>query len=328
MVECRACGGDLLKPLFSCAVHAVTLNLRVANRRTPPFDHYPSCLTCRQYEPHPDPPHIVIDPAKLWAGRCFNCGLIVHQGRRLLVYRKEWSNARCIIAELGDDWQPVANTPIVFRGQAGQEDPRLFHYRGRLHMSYTAYDGSITSVGYVRLRDDLSVEASYLPTLTPRNEWEKNWTFFEHDDGLYAVYWAAPHVVIRVNEARAERAYESAWVPPWTWGEMRGGCSPVRVGDEFYHFFHARLPADSGTYSVGLYTFEAQPPFRPLRMIRRPLALARREQRPEPDIATVVFPGGAVLDGAMWRIAAGWMDSQCRIYSWPAEQIEAELRPV
>jgi predicted GH43/DUF377 family glycosyl hydrolase len=198
-----------------------------------------------------------------------------------------------------------------------------------LHVSYTSYTGRITSVGYVRLRDDFTVEAAFMPVLRGRREWEKNWVCFEHDDDLYAVYWSAPHTIIRINENRAERAYESAWSPPWTWGEMRGGCSPVRVGDEFYHFFHARMPQHGGTYSLGLYTFEAKPPFRPLRMIARPLVLVQPEiDRPAPGVAAVVFPGGSVLDGSTWRIAAGWLDAACRLYEFNAAELERELRPV
>ena len=332
-VKCDTCQGDKYKPTFKCAVHGTTAkDTTITGRAT--------CLFCREYEgpliqlaaPLPaDAPLTIltIDPAKLLPGRCFNCSLIIHKGRRLLAYRKEWASARIVIAELGDDWQPIANHRIYWGDRHhGHEDPRLFTYRGDLYLSYTGYNGSTTSVGYVRLRDDLTATAAWMPDLHGRKHWEKNWQFFEHDDGLYAAYYPSPHTILRIQGVHAERAYESVWRPDWQWGEMRGGASPVRVGDEFYHFFHARMPAHNGQYSLGLYTFEARPPFRPLRMIPRPLILARPEERPEPGIATVVFPGSATLLNGQWIVGAGWMDSACRLYFFDAAEVERELRPV
>src|SRR5256885_12693044 len=49
---------------------------------------------------------------------------------------------------------------------------------------------------------------------------------------------------------------------------MRGGAAPVRVGDEWWCFFHDRVESGGHRiYRAGLYTFAAAPPFRVLRLI-------------------------------------------------------------
>ncbi len=322
-IGCAACRGRVEIKVLACTLHR---ECTVATE----LDGVKCCAGCAN---HSDdrPIFTPIDQGRLLPGHNFNCSIAAHQGRRLLAYRRSWSNARIRMAILGTDWQPtqcLREAWIDPPGYRGHEDPRLFTFRGRLHCSYTAYDGRKTDVGYQRFRDDLTAETGWVLDVPGRRAWEKNWAFFEWESQLFAVYTPTPHVVLRVDGGRVERAYETAWAPHYPYGEMRGGASPVQVGDEFFHFFHSRRDGDNGTYGVGVYAFEARPPFRPTRFCRTPLVMAEVRERPDPATATVVYPGGAVLDGETWRVACGYMDAGMRIYEFDAAMIDRKLRPL
>lgn len=208
----------------------------------------------------------------------------------------------------------------------GREDPRLFTFRDRLHVAFTGVDGpqGPTHQLYARLRSDLSVDRVWAPEYERRRSWEKNWSFFELDRRLYAVYSIAPHVVLRVDDDRVTAVYETLPALAWFGGHQRGGASPVRVGEFFYSFFHGCKDVQGKRkYSVGVYKFEAKPPFRPVAMTPDPLYWAPYC----PDYyADVVFPGGATLEDGVWTVTAGADDRRLEQYTWRHTNVERLLR--
>ncbi len=320
---CPSCQGSVEIKLRSCGRHGQCSTHKQLQ------DGTPCCLACGDYTPVPPTEYLTVDSGRLIPGHNFNCTMIDYQGRRLFAHRQAWSQARIRFAELGSDWQPVRSWGSDWRADLrewGQEDPRFFVFRDRLHLTYTSYDTRITTPAIVRFSADLSPESASLLTLRNRNSWEKNWMPFEWGGELYAIYSVQPHVILQFREANVERVYETGNPMPWSWGELRGGCPPVRVGDEYYHWAHARIPQDHGLYSVALYTFEAKPPFRVTRYCPWPLLRALQSERPHAGMPAVIYPGGAILDRDTWRVACGWMDASCRIYSFDAGQIERSLK--
>ncbi len=112
----------------------------------------------------------------------------------------------------------------------------------------------------------------------------------------------------------------------------------MRVGNEFYHWFHGlRRTKRAGTphgdwyeYSVGLYTFDARPPFKVRRMTPRPVWLgdpAKLSLNATPD-KSVIYPGSCLFDGTKWLVAAGHQDAECVVGSFDAADIERQLVPV
>jgi predicted GH43/DUF377 family glycosyl hydrolase len=327
-----------------CALHGTTTLL--------------GCADCPDHQPDIATPErtVRISPSRLIAnhpegvpappGEAFNPSVLLTPSGPLLVVRRHWDNARIGVCRLGDDLQPKElpsplNLGIHREDRGSQEDPRLFWFRGRPHVSYTGYsfwgqtEGMVASVCYARLSPDgMRVEQSWYPHLEGRQHWEKNWAFFEWERELFAVHTTAPgHRVLHIQEGRAYPFTERFWSPAWAHGVMRGGAAPVRVGEEFWCFFHAVQHLEGAhqnkRYVAGLYTFEARPPFRPLRLLPVPLLLMEDDTRPKTGYAgpNVVFPGGAYLNQGGWTVACGVHDSYCDLVQFDHDELQRLLQP-
>jgi len=235
--------------------------------------------------------------------------------------------------ELRDDLTPAPGRSVKLNlshplAGWGREDPRWFVFRDRLHVCFAGVQGKTgpTQILYARLRDDLTTEAVWA---CPKfgETWQKNWGFFEHDNDLYAVYSIRPHVVVRVEGERAWVVAESPNPLPWSGGLLRGGASPVRVGDRFVSWFHGRRKyAGRLTYTTGVYEFEAAPPFSPLRMTPHPVKVGDPETRPADWYCDNWFACGAVADGDAWLVSAGAHDRWIEIARWSAPRISEACR--
>lgn len=277
-------------------------------------------------------------------GAKFNGCLVRHEGRLLLSYRAihrfvppvfRWS--RIYIAGLSEDYRPLWSKALRVPEQdrlppdASIEDPRLFAYRGQLYCTYV-----VCTHNWDRARQEVTrLDAGYdaaAPFVPPRHRHpiEKNQVFFESEGGLYCVY--APHEL----HVLGERAFVQVTRWPlmkWPYGVPHGSTAPALFRGEWYSFFHSfTLPADNPFwtfrhYHVGVYTFEARPPFRVLRYTPHPILSARDESPKAANLPHVIFPSGAFVEGDRWVVSAGINDSECRILHVPVEEIESRLRP-
>lgn len=267
----------------------------------------------------------------------FNAGLIRFKGRLLLAYRTGWEGAEVHVAELTEDYRAVRNEILVPlrhpQAPYGREDPRLFVFRGRLHVAYIGVmsGNGPTNQMYARLSDDgRRVEETFYPHYQRRRAWEKNWAFFEWEDELFCVYQVRPHVVLHVRGNEAYPFVETDTPHHWTGGELRGGAPPVRVGDRYYHWFHGRVGEwQHGVYTVGVYTFRARPPFDVLGMTADPLLSGERlpeygDRGYEPR---VVFPCGAFLEAGRWKVSMGVEDRVIDVCEWDAAACDRLLAP-
>jgi predicted GH43/DUF377 family glycosyl hydrolase len=266
----------------------------------------------------------------------YNCSIREHEGVLLLASRRDCGGPRVYLSELGADYQPRWTRPLVIehpRAAGGVEDPRLFHFRGRLHCAFTGveHDGSFlrTHQMLCRLDDDLRVEEVWLPGYEGRTLSEKNWQFFEHEGDLCCVYTVRPHVVLRHHGHCAEVAARTAAEFPQQDGHLRGGAPPVRHGDDYYHFFHSvQTVGGQFEYTAGLYTFAARPPFEVRRVVPDPVLYPDEADRPAGFDKSVVFPCGALWRDGRWVISYGYHDRECRIAVLDAGGLEQRLRAV
>lgn len=270
----------------------------------------------------------------------FNPSISLFNGQHWLVYRQNWTSSNIILAKANPSWEPekgvescqFVNIPIVSENSSGREDPRLFTFRGQQWLSYTGFSklaSNKTNVCIGRLTHDGAMDCHFPLHYPDRAKLEKNWVFFEHNDRLYASYLCSPHVVLEVDHFNCRLAYTTQWKSHYTAGHIRGGASPVLHNGEFYHFFHAvQSAAGNKVYSCGVLTFEAKPPFRVTRCSKRPLIAPVPADCEVGGPACAVFPGGAVIDKGRWHVAYGYLDKECRIASFKAEDIEGELFPV
>jgi predicted GH43/DUF377 family glycosyl hydrolase len=249
-----------------------------------------------------------IDPAQLInpsEGKAFNASMIRWKGQLILVHRTGWAGSNIRLVPLNDNYEPTDN-PITLNlthpaASFGREDPRLFIHNDRLHVAFTGFTGGVTHVLYAVLRDDFTTEAIHAPHYNGRRGWEKNWSFFSEKGELYAVYSIDPHVTLKIegNVATVHRQGPTSF--PWRGGHLRGGASPVRIGNEWYHWFHGAidLGAEWPTrqYNTGLYTFQPHS-HRVMRLAEQPVSWANMANRPKDQYCSVEFIGGAIYDDA------------------------------
>jgi predicted GH43/DUF377 family glycosyl hydrolase len=159
---------------------------------------------------------------------------------------------------------------------------------------------------------------------------EKNWVFFSHEGKLFCVYYPSPHVVYEVEMSSGQPSLGERWeADNWKSADLmenaRGGAPPVRVGDEFYHFYHTQHRHGRGvSYQVGLYTFEAKAPWNVKRVIKGPLL----SMVPSKRELNVIFPVGAVFDGATWTLSCGIQDHETMAITLNFNDVDSLLTTV
>ncbi len=262
-------------------------------------------------------------------GYRFNPSIVADGNGYVFAWRDGWAGSEVWIQRMNRYFDPIGTpSQLGLKHPAcpfGREDPRLFRFRGQLHVMYTGVRGTNTfegtSVFYAPLSDALEVERVYHPEQS--ETWEKNWGFFEWRDELYAVYSINPHKVVKIEGERVTVVAEESGV---RWGGIgpHGGAAPVLHGGEFWNFCHDRVHrADLGydQYRSCLYTFENAPPFRPKAWLPEPYALADPATKPDGQYCAVLFTGGVVRDGGRWVTSDGVHDRWCELR-------EHDLRPI
>lgn len=326
---CPPCGRNTRLKLFECHHPAHASNPRTTEK---------NCKeVCRDHASVPSP--IRFDETNLFPlprvpGKRFNPSIMAYGDGYLLAFRNGWCGSEIFIGLLDKDFKPtklVKKLELFHQHQAnyGREDPRLFWFAGKLHIAYIGvvgpHDILYTSQLYARLNDDFETEEIFVPQYRQRNYWEKNWQFFEHAGQLYAVYSIAPHRVLKIDGNNAEMVFDTPTRGNWSGGELRGGASPVLVGDEWYCFFHSRVESGKPVYNTGVYTFEDKPPFLVKRLTADPILVANPANTPADQWASVVFPGGAVRVGDKWLVAHGIDDRHTELHWFTQADIERRL---
>lgn len=241
----------------------------------------------------------------------FNPSITRWRGKLLIAWRKGWFSARIWLGELSEDHRLLWGREMDFSRlwrlteEDWLEDPRLVVAGDKVLVVFTYVKRPDIFMALATLDDALEVADCRIFD-TAHRRWEKNWQFFEHDRVLRAIYYPNPHTVgWKAGEEFRMPAAAGARLP-WAWGEVRGGTPPVRVGDEYFSFFHSSLHCH---YVAGFYAFEAKHPFRVTRWPTEPCMIAAKDQWRGGH--AVVFPGGAILENGKWMVAFGWQDAFC-----------------
>jgi len=325
--RCPSCRGHVEVKIHQCARHGTCTQ----GKR---LDGHACCAGCPDAETATFP--LRFDEKNLCPdvpGKRFNSSLIEYEGAYLLAFRNGWAGSDIYVIRLTRDFKPDGKAVKLNlrhqRANYGREDPRLFWFRGQLHVTYVgvcSLGGLHTNVLYARLDRQFKTEKIYFPHLEKRRGWEKNWQFFDHNGELHCVYTCTPHRVLKLDGEKVELVGKTTVGVPWRGGEMRGGASPVRVGEEWWSFFHDRIEVGGHRiYRTGLYTFATAPPFQMLRMIPQPILVADRSTKPGDQYASVVFTCGAVRVGGDWVLSSGEHDRWTVLHAWNHAELERKL---
>lgn len=278
---------------------------------------------------------------KIHVTNWLNGSMIEFNGKKYFCYRMEarpyCRTTKLAMCLLDERLQPIKETNVLLEVHSNLrgyekgfhvEDPRLFIFNNELHLSYT--DGY--QMGQAKIDPDTlqASESFYIDKPTPKRT-EKNWTFFEHENKLYAVYTILPHTIFEMNGNSWTQVYQQHFPDKWQWGEMRGGTSPIKYKDHYLSFFHSSLPIRRGTgkqYFMGAYLFEAKPPFVVKSISIEPIIagdeIPSRISRLDNKIY-VVFPGGVIRNENSWSVCFGYNDYENRIIEVTDEFLNQNL---
>lgn len=258
----------------------------------------------------------------------FNAGLTRWGDGWLIAWR---TNRAHLVGEKAEVWLARADeqflsidAPERFEVDGSHEDPRLLTFRGRVILQ--TYDSALGCLRLFEVANQREIVIDHF------RAGQKNWAFFEGPGAEPCCVWYPSH-------GKQHKVIEFRWAGPWRlepvrehftpatmfppeFGEARGGAPPVLRAGRFWHWFHGRQQAGGVLdYTLGVYTFEAVPPFRPLKcspvMLRSPRVI---------DGKRVVFVCGAAVSGGEWVITAGLDDLTTIVLRWPVEYVEGVLR--
>lgn len=316
--QCGSCRGTVMLKEYACNLHG-KITLR-------------NCNKCKDKSNT-----IRIDSENFLpeiSGFRLNGSITEYKDGYVIAFRNGWNGSEIFVCEMTKEFKPKPETvqklKLRLRGISdfAREDPRLFWFQNKLHIMFIGFTGSVTHVLYAKLKDDFSVERIYIPQVEDRKYWEKNWQFFEHENTLHCVYTINPHRILRFDECTTKEVANVSSSFPWEYGEPRGGASPVKVGDEYWCFFHSSVEMGDKTYYMGLYTFSANPPFEIKRIVSQPIRSADWNNKPSDQYCAAVFPGGAVKKGDNWIVMQGIHDRWIEINSWSHKVLDSALKEV
>jgi predicted GH43/DUF377 family glycosyl hydrolase len=256
----------------------------------------------------------------------FNPSLIRWNGDLIMAWREGWERAVIWIGRLDSEF--IVGLPIKvdlhlwnLGSNPAFEDPRLFLWRNQLHVSFTILAFGRVRMAMVRLNEEFQAfDLRIFEISDPKME--KNWQFFEHQEELHAVYLVNPHLVGRICGNQVEFPRKTTPLP-WMDGEARGGSPPVKIGAEYFSFFHSSC---CGNYVAGVYAFEAKPPFRITRWPQEPCLVADRDKWRTWG-GRIVFPAGAIFEDGLWTVSFGWHDTHCCLARYRHEDLLSTLTP-
>lgn len=221
---------------------------------------------------------------------------IWHDGRAWIsctnfVWGQKWTGAHQILAEVGSDWKSTARHDPVY----GNNGAHVWANRG----------------------------------------FEKNWLWFFHDGKPHLLYLSQPMVILEWSEDfkryREHISRKTQQAGLWHFGQIRGGSPPIRIGEEYWTFFHSSMAdacAGNRRYFLGAMAFEAKPPFNITKITGRPLLRGSAADRFSPHKPLTVFCCGAIHRRGKWLLSAGINDLDSAWAVIPHDELEKEMREI
>ncbi len=162
------------------------------------------------------------------------------------------------------------------------------------------------------------------------SDYEKNWLWFLHEQNLILLYKANPWIVYAFGNRWSEK--EDIRLPgaSWPYGEIRGGTTPVRVGDYYFTFHHSSLPwrGRYRRYYAGCLAFKATPPFTPYLITSEPLLIGSQNDTWAQRKPLVVFPCGAIFKNGTWLVSLGVNDMVSAWLEVPHKDLLQRMVPI
>ena len=251
----------------------------------------------------------------------YNPSIIEGEGKLWLAYRHHPNgelDSKIHLCRLTEDGQTSDNNRVHIAA-ASAEDPRLFMYDYKLHLSWveSMWPSEMKAVVKYGKLEANSVQKPVRPAL-PKNDLttiQKNYVFFEHEGKLLCIYGSVPdQVIYEVYVDQPVKEHKSA-SPRWPYGEIRGGTVPIPYEGKLLRFFHSGADTERGRqrrrYCIGASLMNPDPPYETIAVSKRPV-LWGSEVPVTPWKCfkpMVVFCSGAVKRDWGWLLSVGVNDS-------------------
>lgn len=269
--------------------------------------------------------------------RYFNPSITKTADGKLELYTRRWRRmpanefmndiCRWDLNALGPSNKTVVSLPRP-KGTEHHEDPRVVYFKDSTHLSCCTFNIGDPATQLQAGLNEYGVSIWHtIPGIGDNQKnHEKNWLFFEYEGEMAMVYMTRPHHVIFQGEDYVTHKTN----PLWNHGIPRGGTPPVRVGDEYFSFFHSSMPwrRCKNRYYMGAYAFEAKPPFNITRMSTLPILSGSPEEPMNDESPLVVFPGGALLGGDEWFVVYGVNDEASGWIRIPHQELLMTMRDI
>lgn len=265
----------------------------------------------------------------------YNCGLIRHQGKLLLVCRahdrSDW-RTNLYMASLDESLNPIEcrkiAPPLEFQDQS-HEDARLYEFKGKLWMAWvvgqwnTASHRCAVAFGLLENGEDGWQISRHQVPAWGNNDFsgmQKSWLPFEHEEKLWCYYRSteATQAFIKFDGGGVKETVESRPLP-WNYGPIHGGAITRKPDGKLLFFFNSRTGGNDRTlhrYHVGCAELDGKPPFPMLRISNKPILYGQEGYNLNGHKwfkPNVCFCAGAIMDNGRILLSYGWNDSQCRI---------------
>ena len=269
-------------------------------------------------------PKIEIKKVETMFPNGYNPSFITHDGKLITVYRYHADGDWKTSMALHDGITHKIQMPERLAGNS-VEDAKLFHYGGKLFMSFvTAREdyGLWTAYmvyGELLNRDgEWKIEEFFQPEFgrNGKGGMEKNWLFFEYKDRLMCVYGNSNNQTILELSGSKVVATHKSECATWSYGDMRGGCI-IPWNDQLLRFFHSHSKSEDRNgwlYCIGAALMDGRPPFKTISVSRIPvLAGSENFTQCKHWKHNVVFPGGVIQDTGGWKLIYGNNDCECLV---------------
>ena len=229
------------------------------------------------------------------------------------------------------------------------EDPRIIEVGDQLYLFYNDLDQNFGGrfMSLANLNKE-TYEVNYITALDMNlQQTEKNWSPFEYTDEhqtahLFLEYRIHPRKLLQlpnpqtndflnITLPRNASFLPLAW--PLKWGEIRGGTPAKKIGNEYLGFFHSCFTEENGLvwFTMGAYTFEANPPFRLTGISKHPILFRGIFDTPVSHTAPidkrVIYPGGFIFEKEkeLVHVACGENDCGIKIVTMDLKKLKESL---
>ena len=238
---------------------------------------------------------------------------------------KSWRTEMRLMTS-GQGFRSVLIQPPEKYEKHSHEDGRLFMHKGQPHISLTIArsrkphesGGDKCIIGFGKLSQDGKI-ADWIEPKYGVNNWtamEKNWVFWSADKLRFFYRLSPNHEVCELEGDRVTKVYKTPCLP-CSFGEPRGGTTPVQHQGKLLRFFHALQRNEKSnlwwTYHVGAMLIEPEPPFKVVAISRQPIYSGTEEyiQGHKYWKPRVAIPYGVRETPYGWEVSIGVNDFRC-----------------